>query len=69
MWDRIEEGMTNENGVEFVGLYASVSNVFGKKERGEIEMKYILILHQGLGRSVHILVEEPTSSPSIATFP
>ena len=58
--------MTNENGVDFVGLYASVSNVFGKKERGE--MKYILILHQSLDRSVHILVEEPTSSPSVATF-
>ena len=25
--DRIEEGMTNENGEDFVGLYAGVSNV------------------------------------------
>ena len=67
LWDRIEERMSNDNGVDFVGLYAGVSNVFGKKERGE--MKYILILHQSLDGSVHILVEEPISSPSIATFP
>ena len=63
LWDRIEEGMTNENRVDFVGLYAGVSDVFWKEKR------YVLILQQSLVQSVHILVEEPTSSPSIATFP
>ena len=33
-------------GLDFVGLYAGVSNVFWKKERGE--KKYVLILHQSL---------------------
>ena len=36
----------NDNRVDFVGLYASISNMFRKEERGE--KKYVLILHQSL---------------------
>ena len=44
LWDRIEEGVTNENGVDFVGLYAGVSNVFWKKKRGEKRSTYLYFI-------------------------
>ena len=67
LWERIKEGVTNENEVNFVGLYAGVMNMFWKKEEGR--RTYVPMLHQSLEQSVHILVEGPTFSPSMVMFP
>ena len=39
LWDRIDQGMKNENRVAFVGLYANVSNVFWEKREGRKEVR------------------------------
>ena len=57
---RIEEGMTNENGVNFVDLLASISNVFF--DRGEKDVRTYASSEPRTIRT-H-LVEGLTSSPS-----